>query len=154
MEVVYGSMSWSFNIATVRSALVWPPGGTSSVRSSPRPRKLATSPASFLYSASINRWYCAAVGYCSGRTMIWISRQSAVELVEKMCSGEVCLETLSGFTITCYGVISPWWAATWSITSHPDRSLLVSICISISPVRPWRMSTNIAGRIVNRLQNW
>ena len=145
-------MSWSFKIAIVKSALVWPPGGTDYVRSSPRPRSLATSPASFLYSASISRWYCGDVGICSWRTMIWISQQSAAELVAMMCRGEVCLETRSGFTTTWYDVISPWWAATCFITSHPDISLLVSSCISTSPVRPWRTSTNIASEIGTRLK--
>ena len=123
LDVVYGSLSWSFNIAIVSSALVWPPGGTRHVRSNPRPRSLATSPASFLYSASINRWYCAAVGYCSGCTMIRTSPPSAAERVAMMCRGEACLEPRSGFTATWYGVMSPRWTATWVITSHLERSL-------------------------------
>ena len=94
-----------------------------------------------------HRWYCAAVGYCSGCTMIRTSPPSAAERVAMMCRGEACLEPRSGFTATWYGVMSPRWTATWVITSHLERSLLASSCISTSPVKPWRTSTSITSKI-------
>ena len=69
LVVVYGSTSWSFSIAIAKSTgMVVRRDEQCQVQSSSW--NLATSPASFLYSASITWWYCVAVGSCSERTLI------------------------------------------------------------------------------------